>query len=137
MENQPGKDVFCLRLWSTRSHFVPIFSYKHTKGVFLAESLPEIVRFLSPSIVSERFVFPHVIAPCRFALGVAFFCGFITALSLYSHIIERLGERMKQDSQYYIRYLLVYLIPLTPVLVILVLHHKMIFMLQIIILHAR
>jgi len=46
-------------------------------------------------------------------------------LSLYSHIIERLGERTKQDSQYCIRHLLVYLIPLTPVLVIFVLHHKM------------
>ena len=55
-------------------------------------------------------------------------------LSLYSHIIERLDERMKQDSQYCIWHLLVYLTPLTPVLVIL--HHKMIFMLQIIILHA-
>ena len=85
MENQPGKDVFCLHLWSTRSRFVSIFGYKHTKGAFLAES-------------------PHAGQP--FALGVALFCGFITALSLYSHIIERLDERMKQDSQYCIRHLL-------------------------------
>jgi len=58
-------------------------------------------------------------------------------LSPYSHIIERLDERMKQDShQYCIWHLLVHLIPLTPVLVILVLYHINDIILQIIILHA-
>jgi len=70
----------------TRGHFVPVFGYKHTKGMLFTESLPEIARFLSPSVVSKRFVFPHIIAPCRFALGVAFFCGFIAAfIPLFAH----------------------------------------------------
>jgi len=63
-----------------RSHFVPVFGYKHTKGVLLTESLPEIAR--------------------------------------YSHIIERLDEKMKQE-------------------ILSIASGIMIFMLQIIILHAQ
>ena len=84
MEYQPGKDVFSRHLWGTRGHFVPVFGYKHTKGMLFTESLPEIARFLSPSVASGRFVFPHIIAPCGFALDVASFCGFIAAFRLFN-----------------------------------------------------
>ena len=77
--------LFSPSLWYARS-LRPVFGYKHTKGVLFTESLPEITRFLSPSVVPKRFVFPHIIAPCRFALGVAFFCGFIAAfIPLFAH----------------------------------------------------
>ena len=90
------KVIIFLAIFGVRE-VVPVFGYKHTKGMLLAESLPEIA-LAHPSYPSALYSLTlslHAGSLWVLRSSVAL----SPPLSLYSHIIGRLDEKRTQNLQ--------------------------------------